>query len=315
MQNIILKKKGFITISISILILIGISSGAQSLLIKQQTISLKTTLNTQYNGTLSGFVRDPSNNSIEGALVRVYFHETYRENYSDSNGYYHVTDIPLCYCLKNATCSKEGYKTEWVLLSISENTTYDFTLYPLGSCYPVFNGIIGCNGWYVSPVEVSFMYNPEEVWKIYCSYVGQYTEPFTINDQGAIVFEWYWIDYGGNTSDVFSTRLKIDYTIPDLFVQKTKIGYNKWEISVDVSDSVSGVNRIEFYLNSVLYETIIGSGPTYSLTVHSPAIVKIKVYDMACNANEESIILSKTVSYFTQNNPILLSFFKKLFYI
>ena len=170
MQNNILKKKFLVIITVFILIIIGFSSGVQSLIIKEQTTFLKTTLNTQNNGTLSGFVRDPSNNSIEGALVRVYFHEEYRENYSDSNGYYHVADIPICYCLKNATCSKEGYKTEWVLLSIYENTTYDFTIYLLDSCYPVFNETMGWNGWYISPVEVSFVYNPEIVAEIWYNY-------------------------------------------------------------------------------------------------------------------------------------------------
>ena len=84
------------------------------------------------NGTLSGYVTDPAMNPIEGARVRVYFHETYEENYTDSSGYYHVTNIPICYCLKNATASKEGYNTEWVLLAIGENTTYDFVLTPSG---------------------------------------------------------------------------------------------------------------------------------------------------------------------------------------
>ena len=77
------------------------------------------------NGSLLGYVNDTSGNPIEEALVRVYFHETYEEDYSDSTGCYHVTNIPICYCLKNATCSKEGYKTEWVLLSIVENRYTD----------------------------------------------------------------------------------------------------------------------------------------------------------------------------------------------
>jgi len=85
----------------------------------------KTIMN---DGSLLGYVKDTSANPIEGALVRVYFHETFEEDYSDEDGVYHVTNIPICYCLKNATCSKDGYKTEWVLLSIVENTTYDFVL-------------------------------------------------------------------------------------------------------------------------------------------------------------------------------------------
>jgi parallel beta-helix repeat protein len=84
------------------------------------------------NGTLSGYVNDTSMNPIEGARVRVHFHETYKENYTDSSGYYHVTNIPICRCSKNATASKDGYTTEWVLLTIWENTTLDFVLTPLG---------------------------------------------------------------------------------------------------------------------------------------------------------------------------------------
>jgi len=79
-------------------------------------------------GSLSGYVNDISDNPIEGALVRVYFHETFEEAYSDEDGYYFVDSIPICYCYKNATCSKEGYKTEWVLLAIYENTKHDFVL-------------------------------------------------------------------------------------------------------------------------------------------------------------------------------------------
>ncbi len=93
-------------------------------------------------GTLSGYVADTEMNPIQGALVRVYFHETYRENYSDATGYYHVTDIPLCYCLKNATCSKEGYNPEWVLLVITENTTYDFILTPVPSTISCWGNLI-----------------------------------------------------------------------------------------------------------------------------------------------------------------------------
>jgi hypothetical protein len=83
---------------------------------------------TDYNGSLSGYVNNTLMNPIPGARVRVHFHGTYEEDYTDSSGYYHVTNIPICYCLKNATASKEGYETEWILLSITENTTHDFVL-------------------------------------------------------------------------------------------------------------------------------------------------------------------------------------------
>jgi len=92
------------------------------------TVLNNSSMTTFYDGSLSGYVNNTLMNPIEGALVRVHFHETYEEDYTDSSGYYHVTNIPICYCFKNATASKEGYETEWILLSITENTKHDFVL-------------------------------------------------------------------------------------------------------------------------------------------------------------------------------------------
>jgi parallel beta-helix repeat protein len=60
--------------------------------------------------------------------LNVYFHGTYEENYTNSSGYYNVTNIPICYCMKKCTASKVGYYPEWIMLSITENTTHDFVL-------------------------------------------------------------------------------------------------------------------------------------------------------------------------------------------
>ena len=88
-------------------------------------------------GTLSGYVTDSAMNPIEGAKVRVSFHDTYRENYSDTTGYYHITDIPICNCTKNTTCFKQGYQLVCVYLSIWEDTTYDFVLPSKGNWWYV----------------------------------------------------------------------------------------------------------------------------------------------------------------------------------
>ena len=80
------------------------------------------------DGSLSGYVYDSNMEPIEGALVRVDFHSEYEENYTDSNGYYHVSNIPLCFCLKNCSASKDDYVTKWAYLEIIEETFYDFVL-------------------------------------------------------------------------------------------------------------------------------------------------------------------------------------------
>ena len=80
------------------------------------------------DGNLSGYVYDSKMEPIEGVLVRVDFHSEYEENYTDSNGYYHVSNIPICFCLKNCSASKDDYVTEWAYLEIIEETFYDFIL-------------------------------------------------------------------------------------------------------------------------------------------------------------------------------------------
>ena len=95
------------------------------------TFEKKSAMATFYEGSLSGYVNDSSMNPIVGAVVTVFFHGTYEKNYTDSSGYYHVTDIPICNCTKKVIAYKEGYQGEEVFLSIYENTTYDFVLMPL----------------------------------------------------------------------------------------------------------------------------------------------------------------------------------------
>lgn len=251
-----------------ILLFIGLTA-APSIIATIPTTGKTTRLtcapySTTDEGTLSGYVNDTENNLVAGALVRVYFHETYRENHSDATGYYHVTEIPICYCMKNATCSKDGYLSLWVNLSISENTTYDFVL-PLidETCYPVFNGT--GHGWYTSPVNVTFLYDPGIVAKIYYNHGDeweQYSGPFVIYKQGNIDFRWEWEDYYGNTNGTFVVLLKIDYTPPVINLTLKNIGASEWLCSATAYDAISGLSpKVEFYVDDVLMSTVFAPGP------------------------------------------------------
>ncbi len=115
-------KKGLILIIVFLFAGIGVIPSIDTAVLN------KTSMSTLYNGSLSGYIKDNLGNPIEGAQMRVYFHKAYEEDYTDSNGYYHITNIPICYCIKNAVASKVGYTTERVLLSIDENTIYNFVL-------------------------------------------------------------------------------------------------------------------------------------------------------------------------------------------
>ena len=247
-----------------------------------------TSRTTIYDGSLSGYVNDTSMNPIEGARVRVYFHETYEENYTDSSGYYHVTNIPICYCLKNATCSKEGYKTEWVLLGITENTTYDFILMSL-DLHPVFDGTMGENGWYVSCVTITFVYDPEEIAAVYYTLDGGeetlYTEPFEVCEDGVHELLWRAVDHEGNWSDPALTYFKIDQTPPT--IDLTWESYNEngtWYIlfTATCGDATSGMDRVEFYLNDGLMFT--DNAPPFEwIIVWPPLPPKYSVRGLICD--------------------------------
>lgn len=318
-------KKSHIFAITFLLIFMPLSTGS---VLKSNNIEVVQTeyfeSNEVYNGSLSGFVTDPLMNPIEGALVRVHFHETYEEDYSDENGYYHVTNIPICYCMKNATCSKEGYKTEWVLLGITENTTYDFVLYPLEP-YPVFNGTM-CNGWWNSPVTVSFVFDPEEVAEIWYDYKGWhlYTEPFVVDEEGDdIPINYYWVNYEGEQSPIITFYLDIDQIPPetDLTWEVYKDGF-RWYVRfiLTAEDSISGMSPwLGFYMNDVLQcEFEVWTWPTIEFDIQWSKVFKnvkfgFGCYDMACNFAYESINGSDIKSCSCSKNIITLQSINILF--
>ena len=256
--------------------------------------------NTINNGTLSGYVTDPLDNPIEGALIRVHFHGTYEEDYSDENGYYHVTNIPICYCMKNATCSKEGYKTEWELLSIAENTTYDFVLYPT-YVYPVFDGS-QCNGWWNSPITVSFVFDPEEVAEIWYSYNGwwyPYIEPFVIDDEVPPLLEYYWVNYEGDESTHQVCTFDIDYTPPTTNLEWKvikKLPSNKWLVrfTLTAEDYISGMDHfLEFYIDDVLMDEFEVYWPSVEFNFEFSEAFKNSKFGFGCSDNACNYVIEE----------------------
>ncbi|UCD14626.1 MAG: carboxypeptidase regulatory-like domain-containing protein [Thermoplasmatales archaeon] len=255
---------------------------------------------TIYNGSLSGYVNDTSMNPIEGARIRVYFHETFEENYSDSSGRYHVANIPICYCMKNCTASKEGYATEGVLLDITENTTRDFVLTPLDPCYPVFNGTMGDNGWFVNCVTITFIFDPEEISAVYYKVDGGswqiYSGPLIVCDDGVYELCWRYVDNEGHQSDIYCEYFMIDQTKPE--IELTVDTYKEdglWYLVLTAiaEDECSGMNRVEFYINDILQEKIIGPGPNYEWII--PWILEnYSVTGLICNRR----ITEENVSFF-----------------
>lgn len=252
---------------------------------------------SENNGALSGYVTDPLMNPIKDALIRVYFHGDYEEDYSDENGYYHVTNIPICYCMKNITCSKVGYKTELVKMGITENTIHDFILFPL-DVYPIFEGS-QCNGWWNSPITVSFVFDPEEVAEIWYYYYGWhlYTEPFIIDEKIEIKLEWYWIDFEGNQSHFCYEIIYIDRVPPTIDIKWDIYKKNcQWYVKFILTgeDVTSGMSpNLDFFINDVLQGTYQASWPSFEIDIIWSKELKKALFGFGCSDNACNYVIEK----------------------
>ena len=80
-------------------------------------------------GVLTGSVTNLMGLPVENALITVCYHEdVVHTGFTDTQGLYKIKDISLCKCLKNVTCSKNGYNSVSVLIPINELTVQDFVL-------------------------------------------------------------------------------------------------------------------------------------------------------------------------------------------
>ena len=302
MKNYILKKSQvfiifFLFIGLIFIPLSNYSTLSKRIINEHQIEKEKLCEISENNGSLSGYVFDPLMNPINDALIRVHFHGTYEEDYSDEDGFYHVTNIPICYCMKNCTCSKEGYKTEWVLLGITENTTYDFMLYPI-DVYPILDGN-QCGGWWNSPVTVSFVFDPEEVAEIWYNYHGWhlYTEPFIVDENDTIHIDYYWINYEGEQSPKATIILEIDQVPPDLYIEwEVYKEMGKWYLKfiLTANDYLSGMAPyLEFYINDLLQNTYYTSWPSIEIDLLWNKDYKKIIFGFGCSDNACNFIIEK----------------------
>ncbi len=229
-----------------ILLIIGLVSVSPSIAMKagfQDTENQTNPPNTKEDpGMLSGFVYDTSMNPIEGAKIRVSYHDTYQESFSDASGYYHVTDIPLCNCTKNSTCSKQGYDPAWVILSIWENTTYDFVLAPKGHWFYV--GGAGSNNYTKIQDAIDNTSNGDTVYVYPGTYKGKIFINTSIRFQGADLLTTF-IDGQNNSYDI------ITCIATDVFIS----GFTIFNCSEDHSCILFNHTR-----NCTLYGTRIHTG-------------------------------------------------------
>jgi hypothetical protein len=164
----------------------------------------------------------------------------------------------------------------------------------------------GFNNWYICDVSFTFTNESENIANIKYAIGDEpyqnYTSPFFIGKDGEdIILQWYAIDYEGNCSDIDGPFIfSIDQTRPKISLTYEVIGGNQWqgwdfEFTADATDAMSGMDRVEFYFNNELQETVYGPGPDFVwlLEHYYPipnGVWKAIAYDKAGHSETDEIL-------------------------
>ena len=161
------------------------------------------------------------------------------------------------------------------------------------------------NDWYISDVGFNFTYESEDIteikYKIDSGDWKNYSESFNLTDDGKNIWlEWCAVNNEDNTSDVDGPFIcSIDQTGPDIDLTYEVVGGNPvegwiFEFTATCFDDTSGMERVEFYFNSELQETVYGPGPEYVWCLRYWPIPQAYFgaigYDNAGNSESDDII-------------------------
>ena len=163
----------------------------------------------------------------------------------------------------------------------------------------------GLNGWYISDVTVTLdAEDGTQDWQSGVDVIkykvgsgavqtinGDHGTFKIENDGEDIPVEYWAIDNVGNEETPHHTfTIDMDQTKPQITLEYEVTGggpLEGWEFTftATATDETSGMERVEFYFNGVLQETVTGSGPTYVWVIEyipvPQAYFKAVGYDMA----------------------------------
>jgi len=179
-------------------------------------------------------------------------------------------------------------------------------------------GLTGGDNWYGSDNSFTFSYESDEIAEIYYGIDGNwslYTGTFNVHDGGEHILEWYAVNHEGNQSEVDGPfYFKVDKTKPEIELTYEVVGGNQligweFELTAIASDSMIGMDRVEFYLNNVLQETVKGPGPKYTWRFWFFPIPHVYIcaiaYDKAGNSAKE--YLQEPTNKFTLKSSMSFS--------
>jgi len=120
-------------------------------------------------------------------------------------------------------------------------------------------GTKGENGWFISCVNITFTQEPgvEEIWyKIGDASYQKYNGVIVYCQDGRHTLLWYWIDPHQEQHQGNSVFFKLDKTPPAMTLTKKGGLNNKITFTATAIDEASGIEKVEFYLDDVLQQTL-----------------------------------------------------------
>lgn len=178
----------------------------------------------------------------------------------------------------------------------------------------------GLNGWYISDLTVTLDADDgTEEWQsgvkeIKYSVNGGTTQTITgahgsfiLSDDGEDIEVEYWaIDNVDNEESPHNTfTIDMDQTDPE--VDAAWDSYQeggKWYVrfTITATDAMSGMERVEMWINLGIHETITGAGPTYEFVIQWSSVFetvtfKFVAYDIAGHSDYDEILGSGITAY------------------
>ena len=162
-------------------------------------------------------------------------------------------------------------KTDFVIEKTEDDDTPPATTHSL-------SGTLGNNNWYISNVNVMLTALDDSsgvnktFYRLDSGLWQTYTNTFTISSDGTHVIDYYSTDMLGNRENTKSVTVKIDKTASSasiikpekgfLYIRDKKITYigqtiviGRITVKVSTSDMVSGITKVDFYVDNKLKST------------------------------------------------------------
>jgi hypothetical protein len=190
----------------------------------------------------------------------------------------------------NATDSSGSgtYTRHWYTFNTGEDVTPPVTTI-------VFNGTMGNNGWYISPVIFILTATDTQsgvddiFYKIDADVWSEYSLPVEMSEDGNHEISYYAADKTGNIEPTKTANISIDQTPPEITLSKQQINVLEITFTAQVSDETSGIDRVEFSLDGVIQYYDTESPYEWTWTGLGDHTVTATAYDLAGNSQSQSM--------------------------